>query len=367
MRYFIRANYGAGREDILALLPFHILVAAYSLLVTCIALWLDKAAAISHGAYFSRLGPLYLITLPVAASVVSLCLVVHRTGTWKHRRQIMQDYLSAGGAGRAVAGLLVLVSFIVLMGSFTTFKNLMPHFYDGFPYDQIQADADWLLHFGHDPGPTLVRLLPYPLLRQAVEWNYSILWSLFGFLPVFFIAVYSKAEVVRLRYLTTLAASWIVVGSILACLFLSAGPAFYGSVTGDRLRFAAVGEFLQQGQALSSAAAFQAYLWANYEAGTSALASGISAFPSMHVALAMLNALFLRELSRPAGYAGFAYVAFILFGSVYLGWHYAIDGYVSIVTVLLLHAGIRRLFQGRSETQSRWSPARPTDVSPPIR
>ncbi|TIN21837.1 MAG: hypothetical protein E5Y31_19780 [Mesorhizobium sp.] len=30
------------------------------------------------------------------------------------------------------------------------------------------------------------------------------------------------------------------------------------------------------------------------------------------------------------------YVALILFGSVYSGWHYAIDGYVSIALVILI-------------------------------
>lgn len=58
----------------------------------------------------------------------------------------------------------------------------------------------------------------------------------------------------------------------------------------------------------------------------------------------MMQALFLREISRPAGLVGFAYVALVVLSSVYLGWHYAIDGYVSALVAFGIHAGMRRLF-----------------------
>ena len=64
---------------------------------------------------------------------------------------------------------------------------------------------------------------------------------------------------------------------MLACLFLSAGPAFYGAVTGDAVRFAPLNAFLGQ-SASSPAAAFQAYLWKSYSTGTASLGTGISAF-----------------------------------------------------------------------------------------
>ena len=34
--------------------------------------------------------------------------------------------------------------------------------------------------------------------------------------------------------------------------------------------------------------------------------------------------------------AGWSFAALILFGSVYAGWHYAVDGYLSISVVSLL-------------------------------
>ncbi|MCP4182981.1 MAG: hypothetical protein GY761_06650, partial [Hyphomicrobiales bacterium] len=74
-----------------------------------------------------------------------------------------------------------------------------------------------------------------------------------------------------------------------------------------------------------------------YRTGNSGRGVGISAFPSVHVGLITLNALFAREIfPRLAGLA-FAYVGIILVSSVYLGWHYAIDGYVAIFVVYAIY------------------------------
>ena len=58
--------------------------------------------------------------------------------------------------------------------------------------------------------------------------------------------------------------------------------------------------------------------------------------PSIHVAAATLNALLLASLDRRLGLVGLGYAGAILFGSVYFGWHYALDGYVSILGVLAI-------------------------------
>lgn len=55
------------------------------------------------------------------------------------------------------------------------------------------------------------------------------------------------------------------------------------------------------------------------------------AMPSMHVAIAVLLALFGWRLNRWAGAALTLFALLIMVGSVHLGWHYAVDGYVSAV------------------------------------
>jgi hypothetical protein len=142
---------------------------------------------------------------------------------------------------------------------------------------------------------------------------------------------------------------WIVVGNVLAGAFLSAGPAYYGLVTGDTGRFADQLGFLRHGAAWSnSAVSYQDYLWQLYAAGLTGFGSGISAFPSVHVGLITMNALFIADYSRRLGLIAFAYVAFVAASSVFLAWHYAIDGYVAIAVTVALHVLLKRLFLTRT-------------------
>ena len=76
--------------------------------------------------------------------------------------------------------------------------------------------------------------------------------------------------------------------------------------------------------------------------GSAELGRGISAMPSMHVSLAFLFFLAARRINRAMGVLFGFYAAVILIGSVHLAYHYAIDGYLSIVTTLLLWGAFRR-------------------------
>jgi hypothetical protein len=181
-------------------------------------------------------------------------------------------------------------------------------------------------------------------VRAVAEWNYDVLWSLTAFSALFFVVTSPRTRRIRLRYLLAFMATWVVVGNFFAGEFISAGPAFYGFVTGDTARFAPQLAFLSHGAAsTSSAVVYQTYLWELYTSRQAGFASGISAFPSVHVATVTLNALFLAEYSRRLGAVAFTYVGFIIASSVYLGWHYAIDGYAAVAAVLVIHFALRKV------------------------
>jgi hypothetical protein len=225
---------------------------------------------------------------------------------------------------------------------------VLPLMRDGFPQDLVQADIDRWLHFGVDPWRWLLAIGESDALRAALEWNYNVAWFALVFGALFFVATSPAAAGIRTRYVAMFMLVWVVCGNVLAGLFLSAGPAFFGFVTGDEARFAEQLAFLARGADGShSAAAYQAYLWSLHASGQSGFGSGISAFPSVHVALVAMNAFFLAERWPRLAIAAWAYVALIVASSVYLAWHYAIDGYVSILVVGAMHLVMRRLLPGR--------------------
>ena len=58
---------------------------------------------------------------------------------------------------------------------------------------------------------------------------------------------------------------------------------------------------------------------------------GIAAVPSLHVAGTALYMFYLFMVSRLFGTLGLLFTCFMLFGSVFLQWHYAIDGYIGFL------------------------------------
>lgn len=83
----------------------------------------------------------------------------------------------------------------------------------------------------------------------------------------------------------------------------------------------------------------QQTLWLNYSSGDRSIVSGISAMPSMHVSIATLMALGTWQLSRKLGMLMTIYAVIIMIGSVHLGWHYAVDGYVSAIGTIAIWYG----------------------------
>ncbi|WP_342870331.1 phosphatase PAP2 family protein [Hoeflea sp. AS60] len=271
-----------------------------------------------------------------------------------------------------LAGLLMMAGIIVFYGTFTSVKTTLPIMFDGFLYDRFQADLDAMLHFGIDPWRFLHVMEGQETITAIINFNYGPIWFSLCFGVLFFVATSPRADGYRMRYLMMFMFVWVVIGNLLAGAFLSAGPVYYGQVTGDTDRFAGLLAFLALDQSTRSVQEYQQYLWMLYEARMPGIASGISAFPSVHVALATMNAMFVFERSRSWGILATVYVGVVQASSVFLGWHYAIDGYASIVLVVSAHFVLRRLMPKSSgsvpvrSANRRGSIGTSADVAAPI-
>ena len=97
----------------------------------------------------------------------------------------------------------------------------------------------------------------------------------------------------RMQFFLTFILTWALLGSIGGTLFASAGPVYYAEVTGLPDPYLPLLEYLQSLNANGQFGLIevQAWLWGVYEAGDVAQFSGISAMPSMHVAMVTIFAL----------------------------------------------------------------------------
>jgi hypothetical protein len=321
--------------------PIYLAIVIYSLLGFVFMQQNNALHLASYGTYVEKAAVLAFLVFPLLFLFADFVMLIHRFN--RRRKAAFERVFSAKRLSSIFAGSLMLVMIMFFQGTFTSIKNALVVWSGGFHYDELQANIDAAIHFGTDPWRCLRFMIEWPILGSAVRYNYGVLWFLFSFGIVYFVVSSPKADKVRHRYLVTFMLVWVLVGNVFAGLFMSAGPAFYGKVTGDYSRF---GELLSMlaagGRDAAESVDYKAYLWQLHENGQSGFASGISAFPSVHVGLTVMNMLFAYEANRKLGHFMALYAIFILASSVALGWHYAIDGYAAAIIVCAIYYALKR-------------------------
>jgi len=227
----------------------------------------------------------------------------------------------------------------VFYGTFTSAKNMLPDISHSH-WDMALAKADRAIHGGADPLTYLAGINGSPL--AILDIFYSSVWHVLVMGLTSLIALSKAHERLRQRFLLAYFMCWVLVGNIGAAIFYSGGPCFYELFTGDQSRFS---NLAKSSPAITVAE--QSYLRESFRAGNVDIGTGISAFPSMHVAAATMIALLLGAIDRRLGWLGFIFVALIEIASVRLGWHYAIDGYVGICSALIVWWAAGKFFEGR--------------------
>ncbi|MGB3626596.1 MAG: phosphatase PAP2 family protein [Henriciella sp.] len=283
------------------------------------------AASLSHYAG-TLLNHVPLILLPLLAlAVIPLLRGESRDGLLEHLRV-------------RVALVSVLIGALLLaFTAFTTIKFSIPAIVP-FHADSWAADLDAFIH-GVDPWVVAHAIWPesWSGLMFAA---YSHIWFAYWVATPIFVVLWAPPQLVK-RYLWSMLMVFAVCGSVLALFYSSVGPIFYREIWGDG-RFDALTGRLAELDGMRGTLAYAGYLLESYQSNEAVFGTGISAIPSMHVAVVTLNALLFGTLSRWAGALAWAFAALILFGSVYTGWHYAIDGYMSIFAVATIWFAVRR-------------------------
>jgi membrane-associated phospholipid phosphatase len=107
----------------------------------------------------------------------------------------------------------------------------------------------------------------------------------------------------------------------------------------------------------------QQYLLDHLGAPALVLGGGISALPSVHNGMAVLFAVASFRISRLVGLAMSLFALLVWVASVYLNWHYAVDGIAGAAGALLIWSGAGRIVDSllkeelRSEVEHDLHPA----------
>jgi hypothetical protein len=182
---------------------------------------------------------------------------------------------------------------------------------------------------------------PWQLLDLHFGWATLPLDRLYGlWLPVQSLVLFSilleRPSRAKSRALIAYSLAWFALGVVAATLLASAGPIFFDRLSGGG-DFALLGETLQR-RGASMALAESGLMWSAMASDHPGLVAGISAVPSLHVAISLWMFLAARTIAPRA--AGLALVYFILIwlASVQLGWHYVGDGLAGAIGMLAIWA-----------------------------
>ena len=242
---------------------------------------------------------------------------------------------------------------IVFMPFFSKMKSMIPLFND-FAWDPAFIAWDRTLFLGRDAWEVLQPLLGYPVVTMTMAGLYHA-WMLLIYMGTLFFLFHPAAARAVRQYFLGFILIWTVIGGALATALASVGPCFMGPIFGDAT-FDAQMAYLRAAneQVPVLTLRVQDLLLGWYQQGNRGLGSGITAMPSMHVAMAFLFWLGIRKVSRAAGWIFFAFFVAIWLGSVHLAYHYAVDGLVSVIATAILWELSGAILRAWDRASDRW-------------
>lgn len=289
-----------------------------------------------------------------------------RTESWRSgwqrtlRRLIDPEFW----ATRLVPAMFATAVLSLVMATFTGWKLGIPAIRP-FAWDSLLAAADRAVHGGVDPWRLLHPALGTPWVTRVIDILYFPLW--YPFVVAFFVwQACAPSGPDRTRFLLTYYLSWSLLGVGMAAVFSSGGPVYFARLTGSADPFVPLFDYLEAagGERRLLARQVQEWLWAVHTGSRREHFAGIAAMPSLHVAISYLTVLAAYQARLRLRGLVLIYFLLVAAGSVHLGSHYAIDGYVSVLLVHLLwtatapvartlhrgDSGAREVLRGASRT-----------------
>ena len=234
------------------------------------------------------------------------------------------------------------------LSTYGSWKSMIPDL-QPFGWDAWISNLDRVLHLGRLPHEWLQPVLGQAPVTRTIDVLY-ILW-----LPVNGAVIvwqgWSTRLGLRAQFFVTYFLVYILLGTALATALSAGGPCYYGALVGPQNPYAPLMNYLGRLSAEQPIIALrvQETLWRNYTEGLNlpvrrhlgdaqcarGSRSALRDSWLAHVSLAGLGIHGLRD-----GHSGG--------DPVHLGWHYAADGYVSVLLVPVLWVVTGHLLHNRA-------------------
>jgi hypothetical protein len=229
----------------------------------------------------------------------------------------------------------IAINAIFVVG-FVAIKKAIPYFNGGFPWDTTLMHVDKALHGGTLPHEWLMPVIGSPEFLFLISLNYS-LWFFVVIFCWFYFGFTRQDNMLRHRYILAYLLCWFLGTCVTGTLLASGGPCFYGELVPGENPYAGLMSHLRATHEVYPILALptQDALWQSFKAGAGEV-EGISAMPSLHIAITTLIILMAFK-RKNYGFMSFMlpFCILIFFGSIILGWHYAIDGYIGAAIAIV--------------------------------
>lgn len=318
--------------------PFFVVLAVYVLIALAAAMHWNVSV------YFELYSRVFLL-FGLGVTVILFAFIAVQVMLSRPPRLFpaLKDRLVANELPRRMTiGLPVVLVLPWFFSLFTSLKGGISRIVPFYADSKIMA-IDRAIHGGVDAWLVLHPLFDYGPIIFILNFLYS-LWLVVMFIVLFCVSFSTGDQRVRSQYLVAYVLTWALLGNLAATIFASVGPAFVLPFYGDAT-FSPLMNHLRTIDALYPVWSIhvQEVLFANVNSNGPRLSKGISAFPSLHVAIATLNAIYLWRFGGLLRWAGVAFLILIQLGSVQLAWHYGIDGYTSMLATVIIWAAAGRI------------------------